>query len=434
MYKDEKGNNRYEISESLDIMNQELARDQKLMTILSKVYLSKSKKAAKAARNDILFDLNIQDWLICYSMGVLLRNISDYMVYYFCGCPSDFSNFTVSDWIKSEQFMISKDVTFVHESFKMMRKISNEMCHIYTDSPKEYILNGMPVEYIKNNLQVFYYNDWGKTMNFKGIIEVMAKVMLEKPSSSMGIHNHHYFILLKNELELLAEIAADKSQMSIVEYLFDRPSKVYTISLLLGLLSRRVLEGKLTAKIANLTTDQDLLKIRCDWDIPNKIGFLRKSNYQELAKFYTYVNDESKPAVHPLIGIDEKNITPEIYFKKYKSRLKKSTEILSDVGKQKGYIALLLCIFGSEYGLHKFYLGQWKWGVAYLLTGGLWGFGEIVDYFLFATGRAKNTYDQPPKGTIACKSAVLFKIINYVLLAITIISKIEAFINGEIFK
>ncbi|RLQ87503.1 NINE protein [Notoacmeibacter ruber] len=37
---------------------------------------------------------------------------------------------------------------------------------------------------------------------------------------------------------------------------------------------------------------------------------------------------------------------------------------------------LLVC------GLHRFYVGKWKTGLLWLLTGGLLGIGQIIDIFL----------------------------------------------------
>ena len=47
-------------------------------------------------------------------------------------------------------------------------------------------------------------------------------------------------------------------------------------------------------------------------------------------------------------------------------------------------VALLLCIFLGELGVHLFYLGRVGWGVVYLLTGGLFGIGWIYDIFNLA--------------------------------------------------
>ncbi len=44
-------------------------------------------------------------------------------------------------------------------------------------------------------------------------------------------------------------------------------------------------------------------------------------------------------------------------------------------------IAYLLLIFGGPLGLHKFYLNQVGWGIAYLLTGGFFFVGVIIDFF-----------------------------------------------------
>lgn len=46
------------------------------------------------------------------------------------------------------------------------------------------------------------------------------------------------------------------------------------------------------------------------------------------------------------------------------------------------YVSLLLCFFGGFFGLHKFYEGKIGMGILYLLTGGLFGFGAIIDFFV----------------------------------------------------
>ena len=47
-------------------------------------------------------------------------------------------------------------------------------------------------------------------------------------------------------------------------------------------------------------------------------------------------------------------------------------------------VALLLCIFLGEFGIHKFYEGKIGMGVLYLLTFGLFGIGWLVDIFIIA--------------------------------------------------
>jgi len=42
----------------------------------------------------------------------------------------------------------------------------------------------------------------------------------------------------------------------------------------------------------------------------------------------------------------------------------------------------LLWLFFGVLGIHRFYLGHTVWGVVYLLTGGLFLIGVIVDLFL----------------------------------------------------
>ena len=46
------------------------------------------------------------------------------------------------------------------------------------------------------------------------------------------------------------------------------------------------------------------------------------------------------------------------------------------------WISLLLCLCFGPLGVHKFYEGRVLMGVVYLLTGGLFGIGWVVDCFV----------------------------------------------------
>lgn len=43
-------------------------------------------------------------------------------------------------------------------------------------------------------------------------------------------------------------------------------------------------------------------------------------------------------------------------------------------------VGWVLLTFGGPLGLHRFYLGRWKSGLLWLLTGGLFGIGWVVDF------------------------------------------------------
>ena len=60
-------------------------------------------------------------------------------------------------------------------------------------------------------------------------------------------------------------------------------------------------------------------------------------------------------------------------------------------------VALLLCIFLGFFGAHKFYLGKIGMGILYLLTGGLFGFGWIIDIIMILVGTAKDKNGLPLK-------------------------------------
>ena len=49
-------------------------------------------------------------------------------------------------------------------------------------------------------------------------------------------------------------------------------------------------------------------------------------------------------------------------------------------------IALILCIFLGEFGFHRFYVRKIGTGILYLLTGGLFGIGWIIDLIKIIMG------------------------------------------------
>ncbi len=60
-------------------------------------------------------------------------------------------------------------------------------------------------------------------------------------------------------------------------------------------------------------------------------------------------------------------------------------------------VTLLLCLFGGYVGLHNFYVGRWGWGLAYLLTFGLFGVGWFVDIVRIILGNFKDSQGRPIK-------------------------------------
>ena len=54
-------------------------------------------------------------------------------------------------------------------------------------------------------------------------------------------------------------------------------------------------------------------------------------------------------------------------------------------------MVMFLCIVGflGLSGLHRFYVGRWKGGVLFLLTGGIFGIGTIIDLVKIC----KNTFE-----------------------------------------
>ncbi|MBQ5398466.1 MAG: TM2 domain-containing protein [Ruminococcus sp.] len=58
-------------------------------------------------------------------------------------------------------------------------------------------------------------------------------------------------------------------------------------------------------------------------------------------------------------------------------------------------VALLLCIFGGFLGLHHFYVGKIFMGIIYLLTGGIFGIGWIIDIIRICLGSFKDNVGAP---------------------------------------
>lgn len=65
------------------------------------------------------------------------------------------------------------------------------------------------------------------------------------------------------------------------------------------------------------------------------------------------------------------------------------------VSDRKVLIAFLLCFFLGYLGFHRFYVGKVGTGILWLLTGGLFGIGVLVDCIMLVVGAFKDSDGLP---------------------------------------
>lgn len=58
----------------------------------------------------------------------------------------------------------------------------------------------------------------------------------------------------------------------------------------------------------------------------------------------------------------------------------------SPVSPKSRLAALLLCFFFGYLGIHRFYVGKIGTGILWLLTGGFFGIGWIIDFIMIIVG------------------------------------------------
>lgn len=114
---------------------------------------------------------------------------------------------------------------------------------------------------------------------------------------------------------------------------------------------------------------------------PMKKNICEYCGYEEIQDSNSSTSQASQPPLQPQVIITQQIVSPP--------------EATSTVSKKSKSVALLLCIFLGILGAHRFYVGKVGSGFLYLVTGGLCGFGWIIDFFMIIFGTFKDQFGLP---------------------------------------
>lgn len=228
------------------------------------------------------------------------------------------------------------------------------------------------------------------------------------------LSNNQFFIVLKSEIDTYIKECINRNEgKGLAWFLFERPHKPYSATLLLSVFHRRILDIEVNRYVLIKTKDADLIESRCELTIAEKLGLMATDqDYSDDIEEYWHINRESVRFLHAIVGISTKNVSPEGYF------WNMDFEFTGDYSKKSGTVYACLCGLLGLFGVHKFYLGKVGTGVFYLLTAGGFGIGLIVDIFKAIFGaEIEDAEGSPLKFSLLDRLTVAIIAILFILLS-----------------
>ena len=84
--------------------------------------------------------------------------------------------------------------------------------------------------------------------------------------------------------------------------------------------------------------------------------------------------------VEELKGVDKAQQNPQVIINNTNANTQTNQAVVPGMRAKSKWVSLALCFFLGWFGAHKFYEGKIGMGILYLLTGGIFGIGVLINF------------------------------------------------------